>query len=280
MNLAKNPQALIDADAVCYVAASICQISTDIILENGQVSKDIVHLHEELGYRVIDAQMDRIASDLKPKFSHCILSNNDPETNYRYNIEGASRAYKANRKKKPHFLPHMRSYFINSYNADICDKGEADDLIGRIAYKRYTECVRDCVDVSVIMCGIDKDFKQFPGYFYNLKSREVTYSDYLGYLTYDKTKGIDGRGFLFFCAQMIMGDTSDNIVGIHKCGAKKAYDTLKDDKDFSSAWKSVVDLYRSKGIDDKVIEAHAGLLWITHKEGILLPHSPDIRELV
>lgn len=280
MNLVKNPQALIDADAVCYVAASICEVNVDLLLENGQVNKNTIYLYQEIGYRIIDAQMDRIASDITPAYSHCILSNSNPDTNYRYGIEGASRAYKANRKDKPHFLPHMRSYFINNYGADVCDKGEADDLIGRIAYKRYTESVRDCVDISEIMCGIDKDFKQFPGYFYNLKSREVTYSDYIGYLTYTKSKGIDGRGFLFFCAQMIMGDTSDNIVGIPKCGAKKAYDTLKDYTDFSSAWRSVVDLYRSKGIHDTVIEAHAALLWITHKEGILLPHSPDIRTLV
>ena len=274
--LSESPIAVLDADAIAYIAASICEKSTDILLSGGNTIKGKMYFRQETGYRVIDNHLYKIEDALHPQNCKSFLSNSNPSTNYRYDVKGAPKPYKGNRKDKPFFLPHMRSYFMNNYGAEICKKGEADDTIGILAYDAYECAANTGKPIDMVLCGIDKDFKQFPGYFFNIKTGVMTYSDHLGYLTYEKNK-IDGRGFLFFCAQMIMGDVADNIGGIYGCGGKKAYDTLKDCVDYKEAWQSVVDLYRCKGIADCVIKATSSLLWITHIQGRLLPHHHDVR---
>ena len=209
-----------------------------------------------------------------------MLSSSDNKSNYRSYVQHAAREYKKNRAERPYYYNHMRSYFINNYNAMVCNKDEADDAIGKLIYDDYNNALINDGKISVVSCSIDKDFKQFPGYLYNLKTRETNYSDFIGFLTYKKGSGIDGRGFLFFCAQMLMGDTADNIVGIHRVGQKKAYDALFDAKSYRDAWSRVVKMYREKGISDRQIRAHATLLWITHEEGRLLPHSHLVEHLL
>lgn len=279
MQLSSNPIALIDADILVYIAAFACQKNTTLLKPDGSTKKDVFYLPENVGQRSINKAIDNVNNKLSPREINVVISNSNKELNYRNHVTDAAKIYKQTRKERPFFYKHMRSYLINNYNAIITEKDEGDDLIGRIAYCDYLDAIENDAKADVVMCSIDKDFKQFPGYLFNLNTHEINYSDFIGFLTYSKNAGIDGRGFLFFCAQMLMGDTSDNILGIYGVGPKKAYNLLHDADTYKEAWSRTVELYKLHGISDKQIKAHATLLWITHEDGRLLPHSHRIQDL-
>jgi len=279
MKLSKNPVAVIDADVIVYKCAHVCQKELPMVIDDGTVERTKFYFPQTLGYQLIDMTIEAVRDRLSPSKVTVVLSPQDKQLNYRTHVKHASRTYKGKRKERPFFYPHMRSYIINNYSAIVADKDEADDEIGRMVYSDYMHAVESGEDAQVVVCSIDKDFKQFPGYFFDMGTNNTTYSDYFGYLTYDSKQGIDGRGFLFFCAQMLMGDTADNILGVPGVGPKKSYELLHDADTYREAWKRVIDKYKQKNIPDREIQANATLLWITHEENRLLPHTPSIQEL-
>lgn len=279
MKLARNPIAVLDADVIVYKCAHVCQKDLPLVLDDGRVERTKFYFPQTLGYSLIDAIVDSVHSSVNPRELRVILSNTDKEKNYRTHIKHAARVYKGKRKARPFFYHHMRSYIINNYSALIATKDEADDYIGRMVYSDYQHAIATGDDAQVISCSIDKDFKQFPGYYFDMDKKQTTYSDYFGHLTFSKEHSIDGRGFLFFCAQMLMGDTADNILGVYGVGPKKAYDVLHDADSYGEAWKRVIKKYKEKEISDDEIQANASLLWITHEEHRLLPHTSSIQEL-
>ena len=83
------------------------------------------------------------------------------------------------------------------------------------------------------------------------------------------TPKLVGQGPLFFWAQMLMGDTADNIAGVLRyngklCGAVGAYDVLKDVQDINVAANTVIDAYR---VIDQNVLAEGWLLWLTRWHG-------------
>ncbi len=139
-------------------------------------------------------------------------------SNFRYkvaNIPGSKGpGYKAGRAPKPHYLSFIRQRLTEEWGAQEIQGYEADDALG-IYQKEDT-----------IASHIDKDINMIPGHHYNHVTGEYYYvPEGLGTLTYDNGKLI-GRGTVFFYAQLITGDATDNIPGIPKYGAKKAYDIL------------------------------------------------------
>ena len=282
MKLQENPTALVDGDIICYKCAFACQKSIKLIEKDGSLVDSVFYYSQFHGYHLIDAYMKRIKKDLSTNDLVVILSVDDKSLNYRTHVKGAEKEYKGNRKPRPFYYKHMRSYMINNYDATIHPQDEADDALGMLCYEdfnsKYDSDVHE--DLKYIQCTIDKDSKQIPGYLYNLNSRTISFSGNFGYLSYSKKSGIDGRGFLFFCAQMLMGDTADNIVGIKGIGPKKAYSALHKFSSFSEAWRCVVIKYAEHGNDNKVLTANASLLWITHEKGRRLPHHVHIDELI
>lgn len=107
--------------------------------------------------------------------------------------------YKGNRDNvdKPILYEETRKYLIDVYGAEVVNGMEADDALG-IAQKNDT-----CI------VTIDKDLDMIPGWHYNLMHNKLynvdpTTADYEFYI------------------QMLTGDTTDNIIGIHKVGRKTA----------------------------------------------------------
>lgn len=308
IELCNHPLVLVDCDIMVYIACSICETKTTFIDRDGTTKDSLFLLNESAGYHYIDETLKKISDDLDASKVACFLSTTDKDKNYRTHVKGADKVYKGNRKKeKPYYYQHMRSYFINVYKSLVCEVDEADDHIGKLLYADYQKAFNyisqfgvtdegeenydlkiSCCKCSVVVASTDKDFDQFAGYIWNFQHCELSYSDHFGYISLKetiaksgiKTYLVKGRGFLYFCAQMLTGDAADNITGIHRCGPKTAYKTLKDCVDNRGAWKAVVDLYRDKGVSDKQLLAHATLLWITHEEGRLLPHSHLIEEMV
>jgi 5'-3' exonuclease len=109
--------------------------------------------------------------------------------------------YKGNRtQEKPAHLEILRNYLVTSWGAIVSNGEEADDCIAIKA----TELKDDCIIVS-----IDKDFLQVAGWHYNFVKKEKRYVS-------------EAEGIRFFYKQILMGDRSDNIVGIKGVGPAKA----------------------------------------------------------
>lgn len=106
--------------------------------------------------------------------------------------------YKANRREKPSptWLDAVRDFLVREWGAEICAGYEADDGIGIAAKGDF------------VICSNDKDFKQIPGEHYNPVTNVFEVVD-------DET-----AAFNFF-AQMVIGDTSDNIRGVDGLGPVK-----------------------------------------------------------
>ena len=112
------------------------------------------------------------------------------------------------------------------YNSIYGDGVETDDVVATLWAE---EVLVNGVD-SVIIMSLDKDYKQFPCWFYdyNYKKREL--------IKISEQEAIEN-----FYSQMIIGDTADNV---NYCkGFGKAY-TKKLFKDFKNEYSLVNRTYR------------------------------------
>tara|TARA_R110002073_G_scaffold149966_3_gene303971 strand:+ start:2108 stop:2905 length:798 start_codon:yes stop_codon:yes gene_type:complete len=115
--------------------------------------------------------------------------------------------YKGTRKPEAwqtYFKPRLKKHFLEKWGFIPVGDMEADDAV-IIAHHQF----KDEWDITHV--GEDKDMKQV-GEFkrYNPKKRE-----------FENVSHWEGRKF--FWSQMIMGDSSDNINGIHGQGKKSPY---------------------------------------------------------
>lgn len=159
-------------------------------------------------------------------------------TNFRNEI-ATTAPYKGNRpKEKPKHLGFIRGLLQGEWEAYVSENEEADDAIAIKA----TELGDDCV-----MCSVDKDFDQIPGWHYNfVKNKKY-------YVTPEE-------GLLFFYRQILMGDRIDNIMGINGIGEKKSLKLLEGMTE-QEMYDKCVELHES---EERVIE-NARLLWLRRK---------------
>lgn len=176
--------ALIDGDIVLYRSAASCEpTKTKPIREPLDVA---IQRCDELLYRILE----QTGSDQYKIF----ISGSE---NFRKTIDPT---YKANRPlEKPEHFHGVRNFLISEWGAEITGGYEADDAIG-IASQTLEDTV---------ICSIDKDFLQLPGKHFNFVKNEFLDVSY------------EEAEFNFWC-QMLIGDTSDNVVGIEGIGKKKA----------------------------------------------------------
>lgn len=119
--------------------------------------------------------------------------------------------YKESRKKtrKPENLKGCKQHLVDHWDADYVNGYEADDLLSIHSYALEH---KDCIIVSV-----DKDLLQIPGEHYNLVKEEFT-----------TIQPSEGRHL--FWTQVLTGDKTDDIEGLHGIGPKKAQVILADVK--------------------------------------------------
>lgn len=161
--------------------------------------------------------------------------------NFRNDI-AVTHVYKGNRKEeKPEHLSAVRDYLLSSFPSALSSGEEADDLIAIEATRRGSNC---------IICSIDKDFLQVPGWHYNFVKHECLY-----------VTAAEAR--LNFYMQVLTGDRIDNVVGIRGIGPKKALKHLEDIKTERGMYDRCVELYADEA---RVIE-NARLLWLRRAEG-------------
>lgn len=218
--------ALIDADIVAYRAAYSSEGTTP---EDAEEKTDVL-----LEYILDDTTFDG---------GPCELFLTGP-TNFRHDIAKTA-PYKGNRKatQRPEFLPQVRQYMVDHWDAVVSDGEEADDMIAIRATQLYPNCV---------IASVDKDFLQVPGTHYNTRTREFKEVD-------------EWSGLVFFYQQILTGDRADNIVGIKGIGPKKSERMLEGLTTEKQLFDACVEAY---GDPIRVIE-NGQLLWLRRKEGQL-----------
>ncbi len=116
--------------------------------------------------------------------------------------------YKANRTQSPPpMYEALKHHAILEYNAFVSEGVEAHDSVAA-TWKLLSDSIDDA---KVILCSMDKDFKQLPCYFF----------DYY-HTRFDLHKISDHNAAYNFYTQMLMGDSVDNVKGIPKIGVKRA----------------------------------------------------------
>lgn len=136
--------------------------------------------------------------------------------------------YKGNRTSdKPIHYKLLREYLVSSWNAEVSDGIEADDMLAI----RQTELGDDSIIVT-----LDKDLNQVVGWHYNFVKKEKYY------VTQEE-------GLLNFYKQFLTGDKVDNIIGAKGIGDVKADNMLRG-KTEAEMWSIIVE----KLGEDRAIE--------------------------
>lgn len=160
---------------------------------------------------------------------------------------------------KPLHFNDIRRYLIDYYNALVVESGEADDWL--------------CVDIGPdhVIASIDKDLMMVPGIHFRMHTLETVEVSDPGILTLEEKKGrkdLKGYGYKWFFAQMLLGDSIDNIKKPKKGqGPKDIYSLLANCESPIEHWDVVAKEYKEAGLDESELWKNAQLLWIQRKEG-------------
>lgn len=175
-----------------------------------------------------------------------------------------SKPYKGTRKEeKPFHFDNLTAYIISSYETRISNGLEADDLM--CIEQRKASLQGD----DTIICTRDKDLRQSPGWHFGWEcGRQPSFGpiqvDNRGWLQLSDDKKLKGVGTKFFFAQMLIGDTVDNIPGCKGVGPVKAYDILKECVSKRDHELAVIEAYKNAYKDNyrEVLEEQSKLLWM------------------
>jgi len=173
-------------------------------------------------------------------------------------------------KSKPSLLEPLReaitdsSNWIPEFSVVLHREVEADDGMITEAYMHKE---------NSLIWSDDKDLRMTPYPYWDKERGVVMRSEPFGYVqmkyTPAGTAKCVGQGPLFFWAQMLMGDTADNIKGVltydgKLCGPAGAYSALQHIKCEHAAANTVIDAYRS--IDQNPLP-EGYLLWLLRWHG-------------
>jgi len=148
--------------------------------------------------------------------------------------------YKAHRpEEKPDHWQAVREFLVTQHKAIICNGWEADDQMG---------IDQDKEGSTTVICSIDKDLLQIPGRHYNFVRKEAQQVD---------TE--QGKKFLYL--QSLIGDKSDNIIGVAGIGPVKAGKALAELFTEEEWYEKCRELYN----DDERYHLNLQLLYIWQK---------------
>ena len=257
-------QIIIDADPIVYRAGFASQRTEyHVVWEDGRTgepSHDIFpnktaynkFLKEVDESQILDEStevvyepLDHVLATVKHIISECITATAkefnidvfDENTrillsgpgNFRNDI-ATVRGYKANRKEdhKPHWYQQIRNYLTEQWDAEVIEGREADDECAILTYQG---------DGNSIICTIDKDLDQVPGWHY----------DYVKKVFYHTTPD---EGAALFYKQVLSGDSTDNIPGCYKVGsaiASRIVDAvvLEHGLDHGRIWETIIQTYKA-----------------------------------
>jgi len=227
----KEPLLVIDADPICYAVAFAAQ-DYAVVDENGNIhnvyatARDAKEAavfpddkvlpypeHIDCVKHRVDEQMNFLLDEMQTNSYSAFLTGCKLHENFRY---AANPSYKANRKNlvKPYHYDNVREYLVSAWNCQLSKNGiEADDELSIWGWDAYLNGHED-----VIICSIDKDLDQVPGYHYRWPTHNKEGNYY--WVSEEEAKKT-------FWISVLTGDTVDNIIGLYRVGPKKAEKMLE-----------------------------------------------------
>ena len=133
--------------------------------------------------------------------------------------QALQKPYQGNRvdKPKPRYLHMMREWLAKRFPGTLHQNCEADDGMSSAQYKAIAEGNRN---LSII-ASKDKDLRMVPGLHLDWDTGVIRDTgDDFGWIDVNDKGKVIGLGQKFFWAQMLMGDTADNIQGLPLIGTK------------------------------------------------------------
>ena len=213
---------LIDADFVVYKCCAAAESEIDF----GEDVILVTSLFSE-AYACVKRDLERISRNFG-SFADIVLFFSD-SINFRKQIQAD---YKGHRnRKKPCGYKRVINKLKTEFDVIIMPSLEADDSMGIYATKNKGNCI----------VSPDKDMRQIAGKLYNL----------------DETKTItEKEGARWHLIQTLAGDSTDGYGGVPGIGVKRA-EALFKEKGYS--WKTVVEAFAEKDLDEEVALTNARL---------------------
>ena len=221
---------LIDADYIVYK----CCAATESEIDWGDDVITVTSRFSE-AYEYVERELLSIANDLG-HFDDSILFFSD-SVNFRKSLYPD---YKGHRnRKKPCGYKRVINKLKEEYHVVVMPTLEADDAIGIYATR----------EPGHIICSPDKDMRQIPGDLYDLSDGVVAITP--------------EEGRRWHLIQTMAGDQTDGYAGIPGIGVKRAAALLDE---HGNTWKTVVDAFADKDLDESVALLNARLAKILQVE--------------
>lgn len=198
---------VIDGDSIAYVGGAMSS--------------------PELAKMTVDRVIGNILQDTGVRAYELFLEPWEiPKCTFRDSI-ATEREYKGNRKgPKPEFVTLMREYMRDTWNAQLAWPGlESEDCCVVRAYENGIE--------NTIVAYVDKDLEGHPLQLYNYTKRIFL-------------RPTEHAAKRWHAKQLLMGDSTDNIVGIKGMGPAGANKVLRDADD-DTLLQTVAQAYRDGG---------------------------------
>lgn len=214
---------LLDADSFCYSLAAVHQTvfkwTDELYTYRGDFSGAKASFEAALDDMMQAANCDTVRMALT-----------DTKANFRKRILPS---YKASRiaKDKPVLFKAMRDWLQERHDAEVVPGLEGDDLVSIWATSPETDGV---------VCSIDKDCKQIPGWLYNPNTRKL-----------EEISAFDAE--LFFLGQVLTGDLVDGYKGCPTVGPKRAKQWFGRVVGVEDIWEqAVMPAYEKAGLSEAV----------------------------
>jgi 5'-3' exonuclease len=218
---------IFDADSLIYAS---CFKKKD----DREFPEDLFETDVNVAFNKFEVSFERLLDFLEEQVNvDEVVFCNGSKNNFRKDI---SSTYKLNRtQKRPEILPLLHDMVKLEYNSIYGDGVETDDVVATLWAE---EVEKNGID-SVVIMSLDKDYKQFPCWFYdyNYKKRELV-------------KISEQEANENFYSQMIVGDSADNIKVCKGYGKVYAQKLFKDAKNKYSLMNRTYRLYKQVYGDD------------------------------
>jgi hypothetical protein len=259
-----NMHALIDADSAIFKAGCANEVREYLVqakdhdgVESFKYKKDLDAYID--GDETLEWEKTKTAGPLRDSLSnlkHIInkIANNPRFSSYEVFIAGEGNFRKElvdyyKKDRDPFSIPlhydQLHAYLRRKYNAVVVNGEEVDDRVSILCYQN---------PLTHVICSIDKDLDNTPGFHYNPDKDEFYYVD------------PQTADYLFY-RQMLTGDGVDSIPGLPGIGIKKAEPILADAESLEDMCKTVYDAYVAKGYDYDYFVEQGRLLWMRREEG-------------
>ncbi len=238
--------AIIDADVLVYSCGFAVQK-----LDN---ATDILHV-EPIAHAFynVNSQIRRILKQTGTDNYSAFLTGSG---NFRYEVDPT---YKANRALavKPFYYSEIKEFIQRRWNAVEVVGQEADDALSILQCKLNPFGFDPDIKNSVI-CTIDKDLNNTPGWHYNFR-KDVTY--FVSEL--DALKN--------FYLQILTGDPTDNVPRVKKGWRQKTAEDVinkceKEEEIVEIVRKEVYNIYKDVDLTEQFIKRNGRLVWMRRKE--------------